>query len=92
MEPASNVSVPLTVVMRTRSRVPEREREPAPIPIIPAERTTLELKTQAFDPSVVMKACPPRVKVVWLLSSVGNPAVMLALLTLAVDEPNPFVK
>ena len=40
IEPASKVSVPLTVVRRTRSSVPER-------PILPAE------KNCAFDPDVV---------------------------------------
>ena len=29
IEPASNVSVPLTVVIRTRSNVPDRANEPA---------------------------------------------------------------
>ncbi len=30
IEPASNVSVPFTVVMRMRSRIPERETAPPP--------------------------------------------------------------
>ena len=38
MLPAANVSVPFTVVMRTRSRVPERVTEPPPNPpALPAE-------------------------------------------------------
>ena len=50
MVPASNASVPLTVVMRTRSSVPERAFEPAPAktltesvlaPFIPATQTLL---------------------------------------------------
>lgn len=60
MDPASNVSVPLPVVMRTRSRVPESVLEPAHI-IVPAPPDAFEMTpcaTHKFDPIAVKMTEP----------------------------------
>ena len=51
MEPASKVSVPLTVVMRTRSRVPERAFVPAltaPVPEFASDPAAVHVFPEMF--------------------------------------------
>ena len=59
MLPESNVSVPFVVVMRTRSRVPDKETLPIPPPSVPAaiDRIMLD-STQAFEPNVAIVIIP----------------------------------
>jgi hypothetical protein len=57
MEPASKVSVPLTVVMRTRSRVPPRAMFPPDKADIPAfEKDMFELFTHVVPVIKVITA------------------------------------
>ena len=61
MLPASNVSVPLTVVMRTRSRMPERVLDPPPRDnaILPGE-PKLYVAVQMFEPRNVKTIVPDK--------------------------------
>ena len=59
MVPASNVSVPLTVVTRTRSRDPESVREPPPItPEANVDVVILDAITQRLEPAKAITALP----------------------------------
>lgn len=48
IEPASKVSVPFTVVMRTRSRAPPSASEPPDTYIAPPDEVTVPVQTQVF--------------------------------------------
>jgi hypothetical protein len=84
IEPASKVSVPLTVVMRTRSRVPERDLNPAivVVNVVPVSEYVTPDTTQLFDeifvktilPIKLLAACPEKIP---------NPVVYEAVATTA---------
>ena len=71
MEPASKVSVPLTVVMRTRSRTPERDLYPAlvVVNVLPLSLYITPHAIQLFEdmfaktmlPSKLLVACPDKI-------------------------------
>ena len=64
IDPASKVSVPFAVVMRTRSRVPERVLEPAPFHVLPSTvDPSTQLQHQVFDPNKDKIYCPEDVVV-----------------------------
>ena len=59
MDPASNASVPLTVVMRTRSRVPERAIVPAvDINAAPSDLARVPAATQVFPVTILITTVP----------------------------------
>ena len=58
MEPASKVSVPLTVVMRTRSRVPPSASEPLLSVLTPELPEVLFVDNQVFPVSKVITITP----------------------------------
>jgi hypothetical protein len=60
IEPASNVSVPFTVVNRSLSRVPERALRPAQEITIPPSLTILPEKIQVLELSRVIDMLPER--------------------------------
>jgi len=64
IDPASNRSVPFTVVMRTRSRVPERVLEPAPLMVQAADVTlSAWADTHKLEPIVCNDMSPDGVSV-----------------------------
>ena len=91
IEPASKVSVPLTVVIRTRSSVAERVFAPAPIEFIPAvEPDKIEVKAhmlvELFNSAKVAKPSHAAVATV-VVPEVKNPAVLFELFELACHAP-----
>ena len=58
MDPASNVSVPPTVVMRTRSRVPERATSPPPPVMAFVKDLNIWLETQVFPVMFISVKAP----------------------------------
>jgi len=61
-EPASNTSVPLTVVMRTLSRVPDKVTLPPPEDEPPSiDLPTPCVATHTFEPNVARVIMPPQV-------------------------------
>ena len=71
--PASKVSVPLTVVRRTRSRVPPKAIEPAKNTGAPTERTPWQV--QVF-PDKFVKVTDPLLASVATLKKVPNPLLI----------------
>ena len=64
IEPASKVSVPLAVVIRTRSKVPDNVFEPPPIELIPLvlpENTELNVHNPVALFNNVREAMPSRI-------------------------------
>lgn len=81
IEPASKVSVPLTVVMRTRSRVPDVVFDPPPQDIAAvSDLFVMAEYDQTFDPNVEINAIPCLTDVAAQDCSTENPVVMLAAL------------
>jgi len=81
IEPASKVSVPLTVVMRTRSRVPDVVFDPLPQDIaVVSDLFVIVEYDQIFEPNVEIKAIPCLTDVPAQDCSKENPVVMLAAL------------
>ena len=75
INPASNVSVPLTVVMRTRSRVPERVTDPPPLQIAPAsENAPPTVATQVF-PDIFVITQVPCLTFAEVIPDIGNPVL-----------------
>ena len=61
IEPASKVSVPLTVVMRTRSRVPDKAIKPPPCDVTFWEyQAPFEEPTQVFPLMLVITQEPTK--------------------------------
>lgn len=73
MLPESNVSVPATVVILTRSRVPGRDTDPAPVPTpVVLERAITEFAHQTDPVRLTMETCPclTSVATLWLLGAI----------------------
>jgi hypothetical protein len=78
IEPASKVSVPLTVVKRNRSRTPPRAMNPVVFPIMPRLVViNIPLETQVFDPAEVRIIVPFLVSGALSLN-IANPVVNAA--------------
>ena len=75
IEPASKVSVPFTVVMRTRSRVPERVTVPPKAETI--DVASVPLQTQVLFPKDAIIANPLLIYAAFERSDVINPAVLV---------------
>jgi hypothetical protein len=74
--PASKVSVPLTVVMRTRSRVPDKVTEPPPIKAVPVSlRPKTALLAQVLEVTFTTVAIPCLVTAAADVLSVKSPVV-----------------
>ena len=98
IEPASNVSVPFTVVMRTRSNVPLKVIFPLVV-IVPAP-SVLAITPEAvqiFEPKVVKVKLPVKVKAVpeatlalrpTARSLALSPMIQNRLIQPAANEPN----
>ena len=83
-EPASKVSVPLTVVMRTRSRVPPRAISPAPRQDMFVVFLKELLETHVF-PEINVKTICPLVRDAARFELKTNPDV--AVIVAAVEAP-----
>ena len=82
IEPASNVFVPATVVMRTISNVPESETEPAPTCINAlSELPSIPKEDQALLPDVEIIAFPFNIDVACIDLVRPNPFVISVALT-----------
>ena len=90
MVPASKVSVPLTVVMRTRSRVPESVFAPPPIELIPAtlpEKIELNVNNPVALFNNVKYAIPSNKYVAPPPAVINNPVVLFAFVVFATHAP-----
>jgi len=83
--PASKVSVPFAVVMRTRSSVPPRVISPAVNALDVVDVFTKPFATHIFEPSAVTTTVP-EIKPAAVISLKLNPAVELTLFTDVVLE------
>ena len=80
IDPASNVSVPFTVVTRTRSRVPERVTEPPQFHVAAwSERPPVPAFTHTLDPVVLIIAEPCKTLLALVAPVTRNPADEFAL-------------
>lgn len=82
IEPASNVSVPLTVVMRTRSNVPPRARMPLATLVSVVEFEVLVEQTQVFPEMLVIIEIPDMESAA-AFDLIPNPVVKLVVPTAA---------
>ena len=89
MVPASNWSVPLTVVMRTRSRVEERVLSPPPKLVFKVVLFIVCPLTQVLDPNDCSVMTPLAIAVV-RPESIINPAVLLPL-EIVFPDPAAYV-
>ena len=84
--PASNVSVPVTVVRRTRSRVPDKETAPElNDPLTPDVSIKLPLDTHVFPVMFVMVTIPLYIYDATFALITTNPAVLVVPAELDAD-------
>jgi hypothetical protein len=102
MVPASKVSVPLTVVMRTRSRTPDSDLEPPTVnPVVPPVSPKIAEQTQLFEfmfvstkePEMTAAALPERIVKPVVYEVAPGDALMVApthKYPVALTDPSPI--
>ena len=85
MVPASKVSVPLAVVMRTLSRVPPRVTSPAVQDVELVACLVKPLATHIFDPRVVITKEPAKVFAATICPKTKPAVELVELIAVAVE-------
>ena len=87
IDPASKVSVPFTVVTRTRSRVPERLTEPPPkLQTVESLRPITDILVQALPVIFETTADPCLTAAAFVELSIGSPVVLVLTVELEASD------